>query len=236
VRHPRDRAPAGTAQLTATYNGDPDYARSVSAARTLSVAKAASSTALSLSTAKAIYGGGPGERLSVTVTSMYGVIPAGTVAVKSGAATVCTIALAAGKGSCLLAATALPAGTQRLTAAYGGSIDVTASTSAAVSLSVTKAITRIALSLSAPKVTYGKEQAERLTVTVFPQYSGVPTGWVTVKAGAVTICTITLASGRGTCTLTPSKIRAGIYSLQASYPGSGNFTGSASARQTLTVA
>jgi hypothetical protein len=232
---PATALPAGTAQLTATYNGDLDFARSVSAAKTLSVARAASSTALSLSTAKVTYGNEQGERLSVTVRSMYGVTPAGTVAVKSGASTVCTITLASGQGSCLLAATTLPAGTQHLTAAYGGSVDVTASASAAASLSVAKAGTRSALSLSASKVTYGREQGERLTVAVTSQYSGTPTGKVAIKAGAVTICTITLASGRGTCILTPSRVRPDSYALHAYYAGSSDFGGSASAGKALTV-
>jgi hypothetical protein len=232
---PATALPAGAAQLTATYSGDLDYAGSVSAAKTLSVAKVTSRTALSLSTARLTYGAEQGERLSVTVTSMYGVTPAGTVAVMSGASTVCTIALASGKGSCLLAAATLPAGALHLTATYGGSIDVAASASAAVSLSVAKASTRTALSLSASKVTYGKEQAERLTVAVTPQYGGIPTGTVTIKAGNVTICTITLASGRGTCVLSPSKVRPSTYALLASYPGSSNFGGSASASKALTV-
>ena len=84
-------------------------------------------------------------------------------------------------------------------------------------------------------MTFGHEQAERLSVTVAPQYSGTPGGKVTVKTGRTTVCTITLASGKGHCTLTARQLRRGTYPLIASYPGSSNFTGSASARKTLVV-
>jgi hypothetical protein len=62
--------------------------------------------------------------------------------------------------------------------------------------------TSTSVSLSAAKVTYGHEQAEHLTVTVTPQHSGTPTGTVAVKNGTATECTIILASGKGSCTLT----------------------------------
>ena len=84
-------------------------------------------------------------------------------------------------------------------------------------------------------MTYGHEQAEHLTVTVTPQYSGTPSGKVTIKTGTTTVCTITLASGKGHCTLTARQLRRGTYTLAAAYPGSSDFTSSTSARKTLTV-
>jgi hypothetical protein len=85
-------------------------------------------------------------------------------------------------------------------------------------------------------VTCGHEQAERLTVSVAPRYSGTPGGTVTVKSGTVTVCTIKLASGKGSCTLSAAKLPAGPHTLAAAYPGSSDFTSSTSARKTLTVA
>jgi len=42
-------------------------------------------------------------------------------------------------------------------------------------------------------------------VTVSPEFAGsTPTGTVTVKASATTLCTIKLSSGRGACGLTTS--------------------------------
>jgi phosphate ABC transporter phosphate-binding protein len=127
------------------------------------------------------------------------------------------------------------AGTHSIVATYSGTSGFAASASAAKTLTVAKAATRTALSLSATRVTFGHEQSERLTVTVTPQFSGTPGGKVTIKTGRTTVCTITLASGKGHCTLAPRQLRRGTYRLIATYPGSSNFTGSASARKTLVV-
>jgi hypothetical protein len=117
--------------------------------------------------------------------------------------------------------------------------DVGTGPSSAVSNSVTpaKATSKAALKLSSKKVTYGDEQAEHLSVTVSPQLQGsVPTGTVTIKASTTTLCEITLKSGKGSCTLSPKKLKAGTYHLVATYGGNSNFEGSTSAKETLTVA
>lgn len=95
--------------------------------------------------------------------------------------------------------------------------------------------TSTALALSATRITYGHEQSERLTVTVKAQ-SGTPAGKATVKAGTVTVCVITLRSGKGACSLTAKRLKPGTYHLAASYPGTVGFASSVSAQKTLTVA
>lgn len=57
-----------------------------------------------------------------------------------------------------------------------------------------------------------------------------------VKAGTRILCTITIKSGKGSCTLTTKELKPGTYQLIASYPGKGGFTGSSSAPRTLKVA
>ena len=196
--------------------------------------KQATSTSISLSTPTVSYGHEQAERLSVTVASQHAT-PGGAVTVTSGTATVCTITLSSGSGSCTLPATRLPAGTAHLTASYRGGAIFAASTSPAAALTVAKATSKTRLSLSVGKVTYGHEQAEHLTVAVTAQYSGTPGGKVTIKTGTVTVCVITLASGRGSCTLTARQLPAGTHTLVAAYRGSSDFTSSASAGRTLTV-
>jgi hypothetical protein len=94
-----------------------------------------------------------------------------------------------------------------------------------------------ALKLAARKVIYGHEQVLNLSVTVSPQYSGsTPTGTVTVKESTTTLCVITLSSGKGSCTLSAKKLPVRTYRLVATYGGSTDFAGSASAKETLTVA
>jgi hypothetical protein len=96
---------------------------------------------------------------------------------------------------------------------------------------------KAALKLSNAKLAYGDEQTEHLSVTVSPQYSGsTPYGSVTIKESTTTLCVITLKSAKGTCTLSAGKLPVGTYHVVATYGSSANFKGSASAKETLTVA
>jgi hypothetical protein len=163
--------------------------------------KPSTSSVLAMSAAKVTYGKEQAERVSVAVSAPSGATPSGTVTLKAGTTVVCgSVDLSAGRASCTVPATRLPAGTWHLTASYSGSAALAASTSAAQTLTVAKAASKVTLSLSAAKVTYGHEQSERLTVKVTGQYAGTPGGKVTVKSGTTTVCTITLASGKGSCT------------------------------------
>jgi hypothetical protein len=58
---------------------------------------------------------------------------------------------------------------------------------------------------------------------------------VTVKTGSAIVCTITLKSGKGTCTLSATKLKTGSYHLVADYAGNSDFNGSTSATKTVTV-
>jgi hypothetical protein len=96
--------------------------------------------------------------------------------------------------------------------------------------------TRTVLKLSATRVIYGHEQAEHPSVTVSSSHPGLaPTGTVTIKESATTLCVIRLQSGKGSCKLSPKRLKAGTYRLVATYGGSTNFKGSTSAKETLTV-
>jgi hypothetical protein len=156
--------------------------------------------------------------------------------VKSGTTTVCSITLASAKGTCVVAAAKLAAGSDRLVASYGGAATFATSTGAAVTLTVAKATTSTTLALSATSVVIGKETVEKLSVTVAPQYAGTTaTGTVTIKSRTTTLCTITLAAGKGTCALKASALAVGSHSLTAAYGGSVDFAGSTSAAKTLKV-
>jgi hypothetical protein len=95
--------------------------------------------------------------------------------------------------------------------------------------------TTTVLTLTTPKLTYGHEQTEQLSVTVSPEFAGsTPYGSVTIKESTMTLCVIKLSSGKGSCTLSATKLGAGTYGLVATY-GRTNFKGSTSAKETLTV-
>jgi Bacterial Ig-like domain (group 3) len=95
--------------------------------------------------------------------------------------------------------------------------------------------TSTSLSLSAAKVTHGQEQKERLSVAVTARFSGVPSGSVTIKSGTGRVCTIRLASAKGSCKLTARQLAVGTHTLTATYNGSGYYNPSTSARKTLKV-
>jgi Big-like domain-containing protein len=98
-----------------------------------------------------------------------------------------------------------------------------------------EAATTTALGLSAAAVTYGDERAERLSVSVASKSAGTPGGEVVISQGATTICTITLASGKGGCALKPARFAAGRHVLTASYRGAAQFLSSSSPVAVLTV-
>jgi hypothetical protein len=195
----------------------------------------ATATKVTESAPRAGYGAEQAERFSVKVTAGSAGTPTGTVLITSGSTTVCTITLASGAGSCRPAATKLPAGLVKVTASYRGSF-VFGTSASSIGLTILKAATKTSLTLAAAKVSYGHEQAEKLSVAVSPKYAGPAGGKVTIKAGKTTVCVITLKSGKGSCTLTAKKLPAGTYHLTAAYPGSADYASSASTKQTLTIA
>jgi hypothetical protein len=98
-----------------------------------------------------------------------------------------------------------------------------------------EAATTTALRLSAATVTYGNEQAERLSVSVASKSAGTPGGVVAISQGATTICTITLLSGQGGCSLKATRFAGGRHSLIASYRGATQFLSSSSGAGILTI-
>jgi hypothetical protein len=191
----------------------------------------ASATAVNLSASTVTYGNEQAEQVSVTVSSAG--TPTGTVTVTAGTTTLCTITLASAAGSCTLQATQLPAGTYQITGSYSGDASSSPSVSPAQALTVSPAGSATALNLSAATVTYGNEQAEQVSVMV--SSPGTPIGMVTVTAGTTTLCTVTLASGVGSCTLQATQLPAGTYQVTGSYSGDADASPSTSPAQALTV-
>ena len=119
-------------------------------------------------------------------------------------------------------------------AVYAGDANFLVSTSTSSSLTIARAESSTTLKLSATTVTVGREQVEKFTVTV--RGSGAfPAGKVAVKSGKTTLCTATLASGRGSCSPSASVLAAGKHSIVAVYAGDANFLASTSTSSSLTV-
>jgi hypothetical protein len=237
--------PVGTPAVTAVYNGDTNYVPSVSAAAPFTVTRSSTVTRLALTTHTLTYGNEKAGQVTVSVVPHGGGLATGDVQVKwSNGHGVCVITLAhlaaasrATQGTCTLSpATAYPAGTYSLLAAYEGDGNFTGSTSASQPLTINKAKALPKLTLPAATARYGHENTVRLTVKVSPQYAGTPTGTVTIKAGTAVICMARLSSG-GTagCNLSATRLKPALYSLVASYGGSGNFLAATSPHVTLKI-
>ena len=107
-------------------------------------------------------------------------------------------------------------------------------------LSVFPATSSTTLSVSSSTAAFGNEGSVRISASVTSGTSGSPTGSIAVQNGGSTACTITLvASGpntaTGSCSLSDTELLLGAHSLTADYPGDGNYQGSVSAPQSLTI-
>ena len=229
-----EQAP-GTYSLAASYPGDPRFDSSHGTAARVAVAKATSRTSLKLSAASVVYGNEKTLKLTATAVPQFTGTPGGVVTITAGQATMCTVKLSAGTGSCSAAsATVLNTGRATLTASYTGSADFLPS-SASAALQVREPQSRTSLTLSPASVAYGHEQSLKLTVTVAPQYSGSPRGTVIIAVGQTTLCTIRLSAQGGSCSpASPRVLTIGKHLIVASYQGSADFAASSTSR-TLTV-
>jgi hypothetical protein len=108
----KTRLTAKPVKLTASYSGSADFSSSRSGAKTLTVSKSSSSTALTLSKARVQYGSEQGEKISVKVTPKFSGGLTGTVTVKAGGTTVAVIRLSTGKGSYTFTTTTAGAGSR----------------------------------------------------------------------------------------------------------------------------
>jgi hypothetical protein len=220
------------------------------------VMPAGTTTAITSNSAAEPYGAENLAAFTVTVTGQPGAgVPKGGVAVTTGVTAVCaastpisttadsaTFRCSPSTPSLLaVAASAYPVSASFTPAtdsssnpnyAYTGS-----STTVPVSFTVTSngAPTTTALVLSASTVTYGAEQTEAFAATV-SDGGTVPKGTVAVQAGSATLCTITLSSPSGKCSLTAAQLAAGSYSVIAVFhPALSSYSPSTSTAHALVV-
>ncbi len=219
---------AGPHSITASYNGNTNFAASSSTALTQTVNKFSTSTALTLSPNTTAFG----QPVTITagVTSSAGV-PAGTVTFYDGATALGTGSLN-NSGQATLSTSSLAAGSHSITASYAGNSNFASSTSAALTQTVNKANTTTAISTQLPNPSVaGQPVAVNFTVTPVAPGSGTPTGNVTVSDGLGDACTATPAAGG--CSLVFAT--AGAKTVKASYAGDSNFNASTSAGVTHNV-
>lgn len=227
--------PAGSDSLVADYLGETGF-ESSSGSTTQTVGQVATSTTLAASPTSATYG--QSVTLTATVSAPNGdPTPTGTVTFTSGGTTLGTASCS--NGVATLATTALPAGSDAVTATYGGDTDEAGSTSAPVTVTVAQVATTTSVTASPSTAFSG--QSVTLTATVAPTSgSGTPTGTVTFYLGyqSPTNEGTSLGSGTlsgGTASISTTALPTGTDSVTAVYGGDANDVGSTSSAQTVTV-
>lgn len=141
------------------------------------------------------------------------------------------VALSSGAASCTTTYTAT--GSTPFVATYSGAPDFDRSVSKTLVLPVPTRTTLILRKASDP---LGKEQRQRITVTVSPMTGhGAVTGRVRAMAGRETLCVITLAGNRGRCHLSAQQLHPHTYRIYAVYEGTSSFATSRSGKHLYRV-
>ncbi len=171
----------------------------------------------------------------MTVNSPGSGTPTGTVTFKDGGSPLGTQTLSGGAVS--FTTSSLPSGTHTITAVYGGDANFNVATSNAVTQTVGKSGTTTTLSTSVNPSAVGQPVSMTATISVTSPGSGTPTGTITFKDGANSIgaAAILPGGGGGTATFTTNSLPVGNHTLNVTYNGDANFTGSTAAPVIQTV-
>ena len=228
---------AGSHTIAATYSGDDVHLPS-SGSLALTVGQAATVTSLGAPFASVAVGQSVTVSATVAAAPPGSGTPSGTVSfdLNGGALPSCTgIALASGAAQCSYTPTAT--GALSFTASYSGSVDFSASSSAAaLDLTAVLAATTTSLvsatnpSLAGTPVTYAS------SVDAVAPATGTPVGAVTFASDGTSLAgcvAVPLTSGMATCQA--DMPLAGTFSITATYLGSTTDAGSTSPPLTQTV-
>lgn len=207
----------GTHNIVATYSGDSNYTGSNGGAA-IGINKANSTTSASASPNSVTLA--DQVTLKAVVTgAIGGAIPTGPVTFAVGGTTAGVVTLSGGVAT--LSVTTLPAGSDVVTATYGGDGNYNGSYST-VTVTVHQAPSRTSLATTPNPAILGQPIA--LQATVAGIIGMTPTGTVTFKDGATTLGSASLDSG-GVATFT-STLALGGHSFTAAYNGDANYLAS----------
>lgn len=172
-----------------------------------------------------------GTPVQLTATTVGGSAPGGTVSFLSNGIVVGTASLneAVATGSFLL-----PAGTDSLTAVYAGTNINGLSASAPQSVTVLNPLAASAISISASTTSANAGESVSFSISVLGlSGTAAATGSVALTANGSPLGTATLSSGNAT--FATAALPVGTDSIQATYSGDTNYSGSTSPSVTLNV-
>ncbi len=226
---------AGANSITSSYAGSGSFASSVSAAITVTVAAPLIATTALLAASPVSIAQSASTVLTVTVTAASGsTAPTGSVSFSAGGTALGTAALAGSGGTVTATLTvkgsSLAAGSNPLTASYGGDGKFSGSTA---SVTVTTAVPPAATTTVAAASPPGIAQNAATTVTAMVKATtgaALPAGTVNFALGNTSLgsATLTATGGMAAAVLTVagSKLNAGSNTITASYAASGSFAAS----------
>jgi hypothetical protein len=213
----------GLVDLVAANSGDTPGTVGVLLNNSGPVTAGATTTTLATSAPTTV--SGPTLLLTATVNSLAG-LPTGTVTFFDGT-TVLGTARVNADGQAILKVS-LGVGSHALTASFSGTGGFADSTSAAVTETVNRASTTVALGSSVNPAVTGQAVTFTATVAVVAPGAGAPSGTVTFRDGNVVVGTATVGRD-GTATMTTTFAAAGGHVITAVYSGDSNFVGSSQA-------
>jgi sugar lactone lactonase YvrE len=211
---------AGSHSIVANYNGNFEFSPSSSVPLVLNVNQTATKLGLSSSAIPSIFS--QAVTFIATIAPQYGGAATGTITFKDGSTSIGSSVVNGNSASLTLAG--LTVGTHSVTAVYSGDANVTGSSSTVVAEIVDKAATSSSVTSSANRSTVGGTVI--FTITVAPQFSGIPSGTVTLKKNGSNLITLSLNSGQASYTI--SSFALGSYNMTAVYTGDANFSSNTS--------
>jgi hypothetical protein len=217
----------GSHALTAAYQGDSIYAASTSAAATVMVAQAGTTTGLTAAPTATTFGSP--VLLTATVAASSGsTVPEGTVEFFNGITDLGPGTLSGGKAT--LTTSSLPITTNQITAAYAGDTNFKASTSPAVSVRIGQSSTTT-LNVSPTTATYSNPVA--LTANVTASGNGIVTGQVEFFDGTTDLGFNDVYQGEAV--FVSDTLTGGVHTFTAVYLGDPGNLPSTSAPASATI-
>ena len=204
-------ATAGTLPISASYSGDPNFLSGSAPALNETVKGISTATSLKSSASTSL--AGAQVQFTATVTPSSGSIPNGEQVTFASGSVVLGKA-ATSNGVATLSTTALPAGTDSVTASYPGDSTYAASTSPALQQQVNRNATATTVTSSLNPSVYGTTVVFTAKVT---SAGPTPTGTIVWKYGTTTEATVALAAGAAT--LSTATLPGGTAAMSAVYSG-----------------
>lgn len=210
--------PVGTDRVTAAYTGDVNFGGS---SASLNQVVNLPSTTLALTSSVNPSVQGRPVTLTAAVSSQWGAAtPAGTVTFQNGSTVLATKTLS--RGTAKYTTSALPAGSNTITAVYGGSTTYSGSTATPLIQAVTATTITVVASSPNPST---DGQTVLFVAAVASSIGAPPDGeTITFERGSLVLGTGTLSGG--IATFLDSTLGVGTDSVKAVYGGDTNFEGS----------